>query len=54
MSTGLDQTRGGVLWPRGRKTVAVRPLAKRLDTLDGLTIAELSAWPTARRSRCWS
>jgi len=40
MTTGRDQTREGVLWPRGRKTVDVRPLAKRLDTLDGITIGE--------------
>lgn len=30
-----------VLWPRGRKTVDVRSVAKRLDTLEGKTIAEL-------------
>ncbi|MBI1734219.1 MAG: hypothetical protein HYR51_03505 [Candidatus Rokubacteria bacterium] len=30
-----------VLWPRGRKTAETRPVAKRLDTLDGATIGEL-------------
>jgi hypothetical protein len=41
MSTERDRATEGVLWPRGRKTVDVRPLAKRLDTLDGITIGEL-------------
>ncbi|MBI2218672.1 MAG: hypothetical protein HYU51_15395 [Candidatus Rokubacteria bacterium] len=30
-----------VLWPRGRKTTQARPLAKRLDTLAGKTVAHL-------------
>ena len=30
-----------VLWPRGRKTAEARAVAKRLPTLDGVTIAEL-------------
>ena len=30
-----------VYWPRGRKTVSVQPLAARLDTLDGKTVAFL-------------
>jgi UDP:flavonoid glycosyltransferase YjiC (YdhE family) len=30
-----------VVWPRGRKTVAVKAVAPRLSTLDGKTIAEL-------------
>ena len=30
-----------VLWPRGRKTADVRPVAPRLDTLDGKTIGQL-------------
>ena len=33
--------REAVLWPRGRKTAETRPVAKRLDTLDGATIGEL-------------
>jgi len=30
-----------VVWPRGRKTVAVKAVAPRLSTLEGKTIAEL-------------
>ena len=30
-----------VVWPRSAKAVGVKPLAKRLDTLDGKTIAFL-------------
>jgi hypothetical protein len=30
-----------VVWPRGRRTADVRPLATRLDTLHGKTIGEL-------------
>lgn len=41
MSTERDRATEGVLWPRGRKTGDVRPLAKRLDTLEGITIGEL-------------
>jgi len=41
MSTERDRATERVLWPRGRKTVDVRPLAKRLGTLDGITIGEL-------------
>jgi len=41
MSAERDRARERVLWPRGRKTVDVRPLAKRFDTLDGKTIGEL-------------
>ncbi|MGA2462980.1 MAG: hypothetical protein ABSH06_01325 [Thermodesulfobacteriota bacterium] len=29
------------LWPRGRKTLDIVPLARRLDTLEGKTICEL-------------
>ena len=29
------------LWPRGEKTVAIAPLAPRLDTLEGKTVAFL-------------
>lgn len=42
MPTASDGARTErVLWPRGRKTVEVRPLAKRLHTLEGKTIGEL-------------
>ena len=30
-----------VVWPRGERTVSARPIAKRLDTLEGKIIAEL-------------
>ena len=30
-----------VLWPRGRRTVTARPVARRLDTLAGKTIGQL-------------
>ena len=30
-----------VVWPRSEKAVEVKPLAKRLDTLDGKTVAFL-------------
>ncbi len=30
-----------VVWPSGERRQALRPLAKRLDTLDGKTIAQL-------------
>ncbi len=30
-----------VVWPRGRKTVQARPVARRLDSLEGKTIAQL-------------
>ncbi len=30
-----------VIWPRGKKVVKLRPLAKRLDTLKGKTIGQL-------------
>ncbi len=30
-----------VVWPRGAKTVDIKPLARRLDTLEGKTIAFL-------------
>ena len=30
-----------VVWPRSEKSVEVKPLAKRLDTLDGKTVAFL-------------
>jgi hypothetical protein len=30
-----------VVWPRGERRQALRPLARRLDTLEGKTIAQL-------------
>jgi hypothetical protein len=30
-----------VVWPRGAKTVDIKPLARRLDTLEGKTVAFL-------------
>ncbi len=36
-----DQGRQRALWPRGRKTVKVMDLAKRLSSLEGRTIGEL-------------
>ena len=30
-----------VLWPRGRRTVSARPVAPRLETLQGKTIGQL-------------
>jgi hypothetical protein len=33
-----------VVWPRGRRTVEVAHLAKRLDTLEGKTICALWDW----------
>src|ERR1700741_1997613 len=30
-----------VVWPRGERRQVVRPLAKRLDTLNGKTVAQL-------------
>jgi hypothetical protein len=30
-----------VVWPRGRKTVEARPVARRLDSLEGKTIGQL-------------
>ena len=30
-----------VVWPRGERKQALRPLAKRLDTLSGKTVAQL-------------
>jgi len=30
-----------VLWPRGRRTVSARPVAPRLDTLQGKTVGQL-------------
>jgi hypothetical protein len=30
-----------VVWPRGERKQALRPLAKRLDTLEGKTVAQL-------------
>lgn len=41
MSIRHDAMIERVLWPRGQRTVAVTPLAKRLDSLDGKTIGHL-------------
>ncbi len=41
MTQGRDQATERVLWPRGPKTIDVRPLARRLDTLEGRTVGEL-------------
>jgi hypothetical protein len=41
MNTQRDGAVERVLWPRGRKTVDMKPLAGRLDTLDGKTVGEL-------------
>ncbi len=30
-----------VVWPRGERTIGVVPLAKRLDSLEGKTVAQL-------------
>jgi hypothetical protein len=30
-----------VVWPRGERRLAVRPLARRLETLNGKTVAQL-------------
>src|SRR5437762_261912 len=43
MSTERDRATEGVLWPRGRKTVDVRPLAKRRGALvEGLGLPSVS------------
>ncbi len=33
-----------VVWPRGKRTIEVIRLAKRLDTLEGKTVCELWDW----------
>ena len=38
----FQQTMYEVLWPRGRKTMGSASLARRLNTLEGKTICELS------------
>ncbi len=38
-----------VLWPRGRKVAPITPFAKRLDTLNGKTIAQF--WNYAFRGK---
>ena len=40
MAEGRDVTER-VVWPRGRKTVEPRPVAPRLDSLEGKTIGQL-------------
>lgn len=41
MKRARDGAVQGVLWPRGKKTMAVKALAKRLPTLEGRIIGEL-------------
>jgi hypothetical protein len=41
MARSNGRTEYEVYWPRGRRQMSVRPLAPRLDTLEGKTIAEL-------------
>ncbi len=41
MAEANDDGRYSVVWPRGAKTLEIRPLAKRLDTLKGKTVCEL-------------
>jgi hypothetical protein len=38
---GPENGRYAVVWPCGERRLKVRPLAKRLDTLNGKTIAQL-------------
>ena len=38
----VQQTNYEVLWPRGRKTMGSASLARRLNTLEGKTICEVS------------
>ena len=33
-----------ILWPRGKKTIKINPIAKRLDTLKEKTVCELWDW----------
>jgi hypothetical protein len=40
MAVGEDGSYA-VLWPRSPRRVALRPLARRLDTLEGKTVAQL-------------
>ncbi len=40
MTTGPREVQRA-LWPRGRRTVAVRPVAPRLDSLAGKTVGQL-------------
>ncbi len=37
----MSEATYAALWPRGEKTVAIAPLAPRLDTLEGKTVAFL-------------
>lgn len=38
---GESETQYEVLWPRSPRQVGVKPLARRLDTLNGKTVAQL-------------
>jgi hypothetical protein len=37
----MSETQYQVVWPSGERRQKIQPLAKRLDTLDGKTIAQL-------------
>lgn len=41
MSTKPEDSGYAVVWPCGERRLKVRPLARRLDTLNGKTIAQL-------------
>ena len=55
--TGPSSSHYAVVWPRSAKAVDIKPLAKRLDTLDGKTVAFLwddlfrgdEIWPLLKR-----
>lgn len=38
---GRNSSEYAVVWPRSAKAVEIKPLAKRLDTMDGKTVAFL-------------
>ena len=40
-STSPPEGRYEVVWPSGERRLKTRPLARRLDTLDGKTVAQL-------------
>lgn len=41
MSNNGNGQEYAVFWPRGRRHVRLQPLARRLDTLEGKTVADL-------------
>ncbi len=41
MSSSPNDGHYSVVWPRGQTTAGITPLAKRLDSLEGKTVAEL-------------